>query len=167
MLSFLRRAHFGTFAALTLSLSAFFSSVCPSGGSVGISLLCTFIIRAQKQSDVFYFLKHQALDLKTRLKHVPISESTQHPHCNHLTSAPFGHPCCFGYFQVLLAQCDSAFKCWGASPWPRPTAAPDVYPCSILQSVEDKDCSCVDISRDTCVSKCCAWHRSYLSHGIL
>jgi hypothetical protein len=53
MLSWLCCAHFCTFAALTQGLSAFNSSVCPSGGTVGNTSFCTFQ-RAHKHSHLTF-----------------------------------------------------------------------------------------------------------------
>jgi hypothetical protein len=56
MLSRLRCAHFGTFAALTRSLSAFHFFVCPSGGTAGNRLILYFPKSPKAlQSDIFYF----------------------------------------------------------------------------------------------------------------
>jgi hypothetical protein len=53
MLSRLCCAHCGTFAAFTWGLNAFHSSVCRSGGTLGIASFCTFQ-RAKKHSNLTF-----------------------------------------------------------------------------------------------------------------
>jgi hypothetical protein len=83
--------HVGTFAALTPGLSAFQLSICPSGGTVGIALFCTFQI-THKHSNLTFFCFHgmsHVLIKKTHEEHVQTTESGQYPSCIRVTSAHF------------------------------------------------------------------------------
>jgi hypothetical protein len=65
------------------------------------------------QFDNFNYLLHVVLHIQTHREQEWTTESTQYPSCIRLTLA---------------------------SPWPRPTATSDVYPCPILRKVGNKDC---------------------------
>jgi hypothetical protein len=132
----MRCAHIGTFAALARGLSALHLSGCPSEGTVGIASFCTFQ-RVQKHSNltfVCFFCMSLLHHPKTHQEHVQTTESTQYSSSIRLTSVHFGKPCYFAIpksvMMILLRD---------ASPWPRPTATPDVYPCPTLRNLENQD----------------------------
>jgi hypothetical protein len=136
--------NFGTFAALTrgLNLSAFHCSVCPFGCTFGIAIFCIFV-RAQKHSNLALFTFH----CMSRASSENLSQARTD---NIINLVPMLYLLDLDTFRVALLfpypqrfwhhVIVSLSKCWDGSPWPRPTATPDVYPCPTLGNVGNWDC---------------------------
>jgi hypothetical protein len=67
--------------------------------------------------------------------------------------------------QKSIEECSLVGIRWDASPWPRPTATPDVYPCPTLQNVGNSD-ECQNLSSKPvpCATECRAPYCTLASH---